>query len=132
MKRPPTGTSAHVDTFVRDHLPPAEAWPELLYDLPGLDYAPQTNVAVELLDRNVAEGRGARVAIETADERLTYEELRDRSNRIAAVLVEDLGLVPGGRVLLRAPNNPIDGRVLDGGRARRWRHRGDDATPARP
>ena len=107
MTKPPTGNSAHVDRFVRDHLPPPESWPDLLYDVPGLDYAPQTNVAAELVDRNVAEGRGERVAVETDDTRMTYRELRDRSSRIAGVLVDELGLVPGGRVLLRAPNNPM-------------------------
>ena len=36
----------------------------------------------------------------------TYGELLTRSNQVAQVLVEDLGLVPGNRVLLRSPNNP--------------------------
>ena len=33
--------------------------------------------------------------------------LRDASNRIANVLVDDLAIVPGNRVLLRAPNTPM-------------------------
>src|SRR5690606_40884696 len=36
---------------------------------------------------------------------MTYRELMGLTNRIARVLVEDMGLVPGNRVLLRGPNN---------------------------
>ena len=39
-------------------------------------------------------------------DRWTYGDLLDRANQIANVLVDDLGLVPGNRVLLRGPNNP--------------------------
>jgi 2-aminobenzoate-CoA ligase len=95
-----------VDTFVRDHLPPREGWPELIYDLPELRYPPQTNVAAELLDSHVAAGRGDRPCLFADSGPWTYGELHSTSNRIARVLVEDLGLVPGNRVLLRAPNTP--------------------------
>ena len=40
-------------------------------------------------------------------ESLTYAQLNERINRIANVLTRDLGMVPGNRVLLRAPNNPM-------------------------
>jgi 2-aminobenzoate-CoA ligase len=61
----PTGRSAHVDTFVRDHLPPAADWPQLDYSTPHAlaAYPAQINAAVELLDRHIQEGRGARPAI---------------------------------------------------------------------
>ena len=100
-------STAHVDTFARDHLPPASQWPEFLFELPGLQFAAQLNCATELLDRQVASGNGERVAIHAPGLRWTYRELQDRANRIAQVLVHDLGLVPGNRVLLRAPNNPM-------------------------
>jgi len=103
---PPTGISAHEDTFVLDHLPPSSAWPELIFDRPELQYAPQTNVAVELTDRHVREGRGDRVALHVPNDPWTYRRLEETSNRIAAVLRDELGVVPGNRVLLRAPNNP--------------------------
>ena len=67
------GKSAHVDTFARDRLPPPEAQPEYLFELPELRFPPQLNCGAELLD----------------------------------VLVAEMGLVPGQRVLLRAPNNPM-------------------------
>ncbi len=99
--------SAHVDTFARDHLPPREQWPELRFDLPELRFPPQLNCATELLDRRVAQGQGDRLCLLGQTERWTYAELRERANRIAHVLVDDMGLVPGNRVLLRGPNSPM-------------------------
>ena len=52
--------SAHTDTFARDHLPPPEAQPDYLFELPSLQFPAQLNCATELLDRAVAEGRGER------------------------------------------------------------------------
>jgi 2-aminobenzoate-CoA ligase len=97
--------SAHVDTFARDNLPPRDAWPELLFELPELQYPPRLNCGVELLDRAVERGWGGRTAIVAMDgTRLTYAELLADVNRIANVLVDDLRLVPGNRVLLRGAN----------------------------
>ena len=96
--------TAHVDTFARDNLPPRASWPELRFDLPELQYPQRLNCGVELLDRNAA-ARGDAPAVITPAERVTYAQLRDRVDRIARVLVEDLGCVPGTRVLLRGPND---------------------------
>ena len=99
--------SAHIDTFARDHLPPAEQQPEYLLGEGELAFAAQINCAVELLDRHVMEGRGSRLCIQADGVRWSYTDLLERANRIANVLVHDMGLVPGNRVLLRAPNNPM-------------------------
>ncbi|KQP49204.1 AMP-binding protein [Pseudorhodoferax sp. Leaf274] len=99
--------SAHVDTFARDHLPPAGQQPDYLFDLPALQFPARLNCASELLDRHVAEGRGQRVAVRAPGLCWTYAELQAAANRIANVLVQSMGLVPGNRVLLRAPNNPM-------------------------
>jgi 2-aminobenzoate-CoA ligase len=100
--------TAHVDTFTRDHLPPREQWPELRFDLPELQFPSRLNCGVELLDRALERGWGAHSAILTpAGLRWTYAELLAHANRIARVLVEDLRLVPGNRVLLRGPNSPM-------------------------
>lgn len=107
MRKPPTGKTAHEDTFVRDHLPPKESWPELLFDLPELDYPPQMNVAYELLDAHVDAGRGDRPVLHTDGGPWSYRRLMETANRIAHVLREDFQLVPGNRVLLRGPNNPM-------------------------
>ncbi len=99
--------TAHADTFARDHLPPREEWPEFLFTLPELQYPERLNCAAELLDATVAKGLGARPAILTPQRRLTYDELLAEANRIANVLRDDLGLVPGNRVLLRGFNNDV-------------------------
>ncbi|MEU0601662.1 AMP-binding protein [Streptomyces sp. NPDC006393] len=103
--RPPT-TSAHVDTFARDHLPPPDQWPELCFDLPELRYPDRLNCAAELLDPSAGTDAG-RPAFRTGrGETWTYGELRARVDRIAHVLTGDLGVVPGNRVLLRGPTTP--------------------------
>ena len=101
--------SGHTDTFCRDHLPPADLWPRLTYDvLPELAaYPRRMNCAAELLDRQVDAGHGDRPVFLFPGGRWTYRELLSRANRIAHVLVDDLGLVPGGRVLLRGRNGPM-------------------------
>ena len=100
--------TAHIDTFARDHLPPREQWPDLVFDLPELQYAERLNCAEELLGRALERGWGERTAIlAPGGLRWTYAELDAHANRIARVLVEDLRLVPGNRVLLRGPNSPM-------------------------
>ncbi len=98
--------TAHVDTFAADHLPPRDQWPEFLFDSPDLQFPDQLNCASELLDRWVAAGQGDRLCIQGQGVRWTYAELQAQANRIARVLVEDLGLVLGNRVLLRGANSP--------------------------
>ena len=99
--------SALVDTFAADRLPPLEQWPEMLFDRPELQFPDVMNCADELLDRHVREGRGERLCIQGAQVRWTYADLAAQANRIARVLVEDLGLVSGNRVLLRGANSPM-------------------------
>jgi 2-aminobenzoate-CoA ligase len=99
--------TAHVDTFTRDNLPPHEQWPEFLFTLPELQYPAQLNCAVELLDAMVARGFGARLALVTTERRVTYAQLLAEANQIAHVLRDDLGVVPGNRVLLRGFNNDV-------------------------
>lgn len=99
--------SVHVDRFTEQNLPPREAWPEMIYDkLPELRDLPDTLNCAVLLDRQ-ADGNGGRPALHYMGRTLTYAELRKMADRIAHVLVDDLGVQPGNRVLLRAPNNPM-------------------------
>jgi 2-aminobenzoate-CoA ligase len=100
------GPSGHVDTFARDNLPPAEQWPDLLLDRPEFRYPEYLNAAVELTDRMVERGFGDRTALIGNGRRRTYKELTDWSNRLAHALVEDFGVKPGNRVLIRSGNNP--------------------------
>ena len=99
--------SAHVDTFTRDHLPPARLWPAIEFTTRELAYPDRLNAAAELIDVPAAAFGAGRPALRTPrGETWTYGELRTRANQVAQVLTEDLGLVPGQRVLLRSPNNP--------------------------
>ncbi|MGB5837478.1 MAG: AMP-binding protein [Albidovulum sp.] len=98
------GPSAHTDTFARDNLPPPEQWPEIR--LGGFTYPDHLNAAVELTDAMVGKGFGDHTALIGNGRIRTYKELTDWSNRIAHVLVEDLGVKPGNRVLIRSANNP--------------------------
>jgi len=105
---PGDGRTAHIDTFARDNLPPRNLWAEIDYSgVPELAYPNRMNAAAELLDRRVAEGRGGRQVFHFEGADWSYADLLDRAERIARVLVEDYGLVPGNRVLLRGPNNPM-------------------------
>src|SRR4051794_10672423 len=88
------------DSFVRDRLPPAEMLPEFRFDVPELHYPERLNAAAELLKG----GRPQALAILNDHGRWTYAELDHFSGRIARLLVEDHGLIPGNRVLLRGPN----------------------------
>ncbi len=98
------GPTAHLDSFARDNLPPVDQWPEFL--LQGFDYPEHLNAAVELTDRIVERGMGDRTALIGNGRRRSYKELSDWTNRIARVLVEDYGVQPGNRVLIRSANNP--------------------------
>ncbi len=98
--------TAHADTFARDNLPPRGQWPEFLFELPELKYPGRMNCATELLDKPVTRGHGHRIALRSPDGECTYTQLFTQANRLANVLVHEMGLKPGNRVLLRGPNNP--------------------------
>jgi 2-aminobenzoate-CoA ligase len=103
---PKLGPSAHVDTFTRDNLPPFDQWPDILLARPEFQYPERLNAAVELTDRMVEKGFGDRVALIGNGRRRTYKELADWSNRVAHALVENHGVKPGNRILIRSGNNP--------------------------
>ena len=98
------GPSAHTDSFTRDNLPPFDQWPQI--DLGAFQYPDYLNAAVELTDRMVDKGFGDRTALIGNGRRRTYKELSDWTNRLAHALVEDYGVKPGNRILIRSANNP--------------------------
>ena len=103
MRLSPT---AHVDTFCREHLPPGDQRPDFHFDLPELAYPERLNCAEELLDATIRRFGADRPCLRTPTETWSYGDLRARADQLAWVLVEDFGMVPGNRVLLRGPNNP--------------------------
>jgi 2-aminobenzoate-CoA ligase len=96
--------SAQRDRFVHDRLPPAAQWPQLRYDLPELQFPDRLNLVEELIDKAASKGFADRPLLRSSRITLTYTDVRDRVDRICRVLTEDLGLVPGNRVLLRGGN----------------------------
>jgi 2-aminobenzoate-CoA ligase len=100
------GPSGHVDDFARRNLPPLEQWPELQLERPEFQYPEYLNAAVELTDRIVEQGLGDNIALIGNGRQRTYKELADWSNRLAHALVENYGVKPGNRVLIRSGNNP--------------------------
>jgi 2-aminobenzoate-CoA ligase len=102
----PMAASAYVDRFVLDRLPVREALPEFLFDRPEFQFPERVNCAAELIDGAVAGGHGARAALIAGDRIVAYSELLADANRIANVLVGEMGVVPGNRVLLFGPNSP--------------------------
>ncbi|HXE47472.1 MAG TPA: AMP-binding protein [Ramlibacter sp.] len=97
--------SIQPDRFVHDRLPPRSQWPQLVYDRPEFQFPAQLNVIEELLDKAQAKGFGARPLLRSSRTVLSYADVRQRVDRICRALVEDLGLVPGNRVLLRGGNS---------------------------
>jgi len=92
-----------MDSFIRDRLPPPQAQPEFLFGLPELRYPERLNAAVELIDGQNPEA----LAVLNDAGAWTYGRMKDLSDRIARLLVEREGLVPGNRVFLRGPNNAM-------------------------
>ena len=96
--------SAHTDTFARDNLPAVDHWPD--FQLDALAYPDTLNAAYELTDAMVKKGFGDNTALIGNGRRRTYKELTDWTNRLAHVLVDDLGIKTGNRILIRSANNP--------------------------
>src|SRR5262249_8394317 len=98
-------SSAHVDTFAREHLPPKALWPVIkTIGIEDFAYPPSLNAAVELLDRNATAEAGPKPCLRTDHGTWSYQQLLDRANRVANLLVSN-GLAPGERVLLRDVNS---------------------------
>lgn len=97
--------SAQIDRFVHDRLPPVAARPRFLYDRPELQLPRSLNLVEELLDKAASKGFADRPLLQSRQGTLSYAQALDQVNRMAHVLVEDLGLVPGNRVLLRGGNS---------------------------
>ena len=96
------------DNFAQNNLPEPSFQPDYLFlDLPQFNHPENLNCVERLLDDHIANGKGSNVCLKTFSETWTYNDLFEKSNQIAHVLVDDLGLQPGNRVLLRSCNNPM-------------------------
>ncbi|NHM06845.1 AMP-binding protein [Flavobacterium sp. CYK-4] len=95
------------DNFAHDYLPPTEFQPNYLYDSPQFQQSEMLNCVARLLDEHVINGHGEAICLRTFETNWTYRQLFEKANQIAHVLVDDLGLQSGNRVLLRSANNPM-------------------------
>ncbi|NBU80505.1 MAG: 2-aminobenzoate-CoA ligase [Flavobacteriaceae bacterium] len=98
----------YADNFAHDNLPSQNMQPGYVFlDLPQFQRSEMLNCVDRLLDQHIREGRGDAICIQTFETSWTYQDLYDKSNQIAHVLINDLGLVSGNRVLIRSANNPM-------------------------
>jgi 2-aminobenzoate-CoA ligase len=97
--------SSQIDSFVRDRLPVADQLPQLRFDRPELQFPPHINLVDALFQRAEKGDHSQRAFLRSSRVTLTYAEAHERVNRIAELLTQDHGLVPGNRVLLRGGNS---------------------------
>ncbi len=96
------------DNFAHNNLPSQDLQPDYIFtDLPQFQHPEMLNCVDKLLDNHIKEGRGNNICIRTFEQTWTYQDLFEKANQIAHVLVEDLGLKSGNRVLIRSANNPM-------------------------
>src|SRR6478609_1741919 len=95
------------DNFAPQSLPTSDLPDYKFLDLPQFQQPELLNCTDRLLDQHVREGRGSNVCLRTFDFNWTYQDLLEKANQIAHVLVDDLGLKSGNRVLIRSANNPM-------------------------
>ncbi len=100
-----TAATAQTDRFVHDRLPPPEQLPTMRYDLPELRIPDAVNLVARLFEQAEHRGWADRPFLRSDRITLSYADARERVNRIGQLLVEDFGLVPGNRVLLRGGNS---------------------------
>ena len=98
----------YADNFAHNSLPNQEIQPDYTFlDLKQFNQPEMLNCVERLLDNHIAEGRGNNPCIRTFETMWTYQELYEKANQIAHVLIDDSGLQSGNRVLLRSANNPM-------------------------
>ena len=95
------------DNFAHDSLPDISLQPDYLLGLPQFQHPEMLNCVEKLLDNHVFSGKGHSPCLRTFGKTWSYQDLYEKSNQIAHVLVDDLGLKSGNRVLIRSANNPM-------------------------
>jgi len=95
------------DNFAQDSLPDLSLQPLYIADLPQFRHPEMLNCTARLLDFHIESGNGSAPCIRTFEKTWTYQTLYEKANQIAHVLVDDLGLKSGNRVLIRSANNPM-------------------------
>lgn len=94
----------YTDNFAHNSLPSIDFQPTYLQ---GKYETEMLNCVERLLDFHIQNGYGNAPCLRTFEETWTYQDLFEKANQIAHVLIDDLGLKSGNRVLLRSANNPM-------------------------
>ncbi len=97
--------SGHIDHYVRDRMPPIRDWPALTTE--SLGYPSRLNAAADLLLPWTGGDHAGRPCLIGLEQSWSYGRFGDAVARVARLLIERYGLVPGNRVLLRGPNSPM-------------------------
>ena len=97
--------SAQTDRYIHNGLPAAQALPQFVFSLNSLQFEARVNVVEYLLDGAVRDGHGDRPFLRNDETVLSYSQALGVVNRIANLLIQDHGLIPGNRVLLRGGNS---------------------------
>ena len=98
----------YADNFAYDNLPSLDLQPDYLFqNLPQFNQPEMLNCVDRLLDYHIKEGRGNTICLRTFEQTWTYQDLYEKANQIAHVLIDDLGIQSGNRVLIRSANNPM-------------------------
>lgn len=98
----------YFDNFAHDSMPSIDLQPDYVFtDLPQFNHPEMLNCVDKLLDNHIKNGNGDAICLRTFEETWTYADLHEKANQIAHILIDDLGLVSGNRVLLRSANNPM-------------------------
>ncbi|WP_202319800.1 acyl-CoA synthetase [Archaeoglobus neptunius] len=93
---------------VNKYVVPENTWPEIIIPDEVKEFIgerKELNLAEEILDRNIKEGRGRKVAVYFEDRRVTYRDIYRMSNRIANFL-RSVGVREYDRVGFRTRNMP--------------------------
>lgn len=95
------------DNFAHDSLPDIALQPDYIFPSTEFQQPEMLNCVERLLDYHIENGHGNAICLQTFEESWTYQDLYEKANQIAHILVDDLGLKSGNRVLIRSANNPM-------------------------
>ena len=94
----------YTDNFAHDLLPSIDLQPDYTKVWHEEE---MLNCVERLLDKHIQDGKGNAACLRTFKKTWSYQDLFEKANQIAHVLVDDLGLQSGNRVLIRSANNPM-------------------------
>ena len=97
----------YADNFAHQHLPHTDLQPEYHFPSAVFEHPEMLNCVDKLLDHHIKAGNGCKIALRNFDLTWTYQDLYEKSNQIAHVLVDNLEFQSGNRVLIRSANNPM-------------------------